>query len=783
MRYRLASGAVVYASSSAPRIPSYLAGRIQAIAGLSDMPFSFPTGLTRRAFSRGTRAPSPLEARVTATGGPKPCAAAASAASAAGVYTADQLASAYGFSGLYAAGDLGAGETVAVFELEPFNEADVQAYDECYFQTEAATMESALHVLYVDGARPGVPSDVESTLDVEDVSSFAPRATLDVYEGPNNGTGPLDVLSAIVSQDHAQVISTSWGNCEPQDGGREVVSLEANLLEEAAAQGQSVVAASGDDGSTDCGAPSGTRAPVAAVDDPGSQPYVTSVGGTSLTALGPPPKETVWSNADGAGGGGISSNWAMPAYQSGAPPALGVIKPYSSAKPCGAPTGYCREVPDVSGDADPTTGLVIAWGRPGDWTVVGGTSLAAPLWAALIALTNVWPTCSAHPVGFVNPSLYSIAGRRAYASALNDVTRGANLLPSIPNWWHYPATVGYDLASGLGTPDAANPSGGGLVAQLCALPESGGAQYASPTRSSITASDHAVAAVSTSFSTITVTLRTRAGLPVANKRVWLHRDLLRPHLGQEDDDQTKSQDHRCEGSDDLRSERYLDSEGHLPRDGPHRRRAAVRLGHRGLRKTMRGVILAGGTGSRLHPLTRITNKHLLPIGDRPMISYGIEALVKAGVTEMMVVTGGTHAGEFLRLLSNGQEYGVERLLYAYQERAGGIAEALGLAAQFVGDDAAVVMLADNIFGRSFVSSVRRFGDQPKRSAPAAGGGQGPGSPSPSRRARARRDGADRADRREAGRSSEHVLRHRRLPLRLRCLRRDPHSQTVRAWRA
>jgi len=93
-----------------------------------------------------------------------------------------------------------------------------------------------------------------------------------------------------------------------------------------------------------------------------------------------------------------------------------------------------------------------------------------------------------------------------------------------------------------------------------------------------------------------------------------------------------------------------------------------------------------------------------------MISYGIEALVKAGVTEIMVVTGGTHAGEFLRLLSNGHEFGVERLLYAYQERAGGIAEALGLAAQFVGDDTAVVMLADNIFGRSFVDSVNRFGD-------------------------------------------------------------------------
>jgi glucose-1-phosphate thymidylyltransferase len=127
---------------------------------------------------------------------------------------------------------------------------------------------------------------------------------------------------------------------------------------------------------------------------------------------------------------------------------------------------------------------------------------------------------------------------------------------------------------------------------------------------------------------------------------------------------------------------------------------------------MRGVILAGGTGSRLHPLTRITNKHLLPIGDRPMISYGIEALVKAGVTEVMVVTGGTHAGEFLRLLSNGEEYGVKRLLYAYQERAGGIAEALGLAAQFVGDEPVVVMLADNIFGRSFAPSVQRFADKP-----------------------------------------------------------------------
>ncbi len=126
---------------------------------------------------------------------------------------------------------------------------------------------------------------------------------------------------------------------------------------------------------------------------------------------------------------------------------------------------------------------------------------------------------------------------------------------------------------------------------------------------------------------------------------------------------------------------------------------------------MKGVILAGGTGSRLHPLTRITNKHLLPIYDRPMINFAIEALVKGGVTEMMLVTGGTHAGEFLRLLGNGQEFGIDRLLYAYQDRPGGIAEALGLARHFVGGDRVVVLLADNIFGTSIRVCVDAFQKQ------------------------------------------------------------------------
>ena len=123
---------------------------------------------------------------------------------------------------------------------------------------------------------------------------------------------------------------------------------------------------------------------------------------------------------------------------------------------------------------------------------------------------------------------------------------------------------------------------------------------------------------------------------------------------------------------------------------------------------MKGVILAGGKGTRLHPLTRITNKHLLPIYDRPMVTYAVEALVGAGVTELMLVTGGTHAGEFFRLFGDGHEYGIDRLFYAYQEQEGGIAEALGLAERFVKGDRVLVMLADNVVEGSIRPAIENF---------------------------------------------------------------------------
>ncbi|HKB94805.1 MAG TPA: sugar phosphate nucleotidyltransferase [Gaiellaceae bacterium] len=126
---------------------------------------------------------------------------------------------------------------------------------------------------------------------------------------------------------------------------------------------------------------------------------------------------------------------------------------------------------------------------------------------------------------------------------------------------------------------------------------------------------------------------------------------------------------------------------------------------------MKGVILAGGSGTRLHPLTRITNKHLLPLYDRPMITYAVEALVRTGIDEVMLVTGGTHAGEFFRLLGNGHEHGIDRLFYAYQEQAGGIAEAFGLAERFVSREKVCVMLADNVFEQTLAPVVENFSRQ------------------------------------------------------------------------
>ena len=126
---------------------------------------------------------------------------------------------------------------------------------------------------------------------------------------------------------------------------------------------------------------------------------------------------------------------------------------------------------------------------------------------------------------------------------------------------------------------------------------------------------------------------------------------------------------------------------------------------------MKGVVLAGGLGQRLQPLTRITNKHLLPVYDKPLIYYPIQMLVDAGITDIMLVTGGNYAGDFLRLIGNGEDFGLSRINYAYQKGNGGIAEALGLTRAFVGDDKLVVVLGDNILENGIATGVEAFSQQ------------------------------------------------------------------------
>ncbi|MCK4846613.1 MAG: NTP transferase domain-containing protein [Deltaproteobacteria bacterium] len=123
---------------------------------------------------------------------------------------------------------------------------------------------------------------------------------------------------------------------------------------------------------------------------------------------------------------------------------------------------------------------------------------------------------------------------------------------------------------------------------------------------------------------------------------------------------------------------------------------------------MKGIILAGGLGSRLNPLTKVTNKHLLPVYDEPMIYYPIRCLVNAGVTDIMVVTGGNNAGDFLKLLGNGKDFGLKHLNYTYQVGEGGIAEALGLCEHFADDEDICVVLGDNIIENNIKDSVDAF---------------------------------------------------------------------------
>jgi subtilase family serine protease len=472
--YRLPDGEVTYASSTAARLPMPLGADVTTVVGLSDLPAARPLLAPTSASTRSRPAESTSEittrtvALRTATGaGPQPCAAAAAEQSAGG-HTADQLASYYRMNGLYAKGDFGSGSTVGIVEFERVLPSDIAGYESCY------GIATPVRYVAVDGGARGFSGGSgEAALDIEDVAGLAPAAHVLVYQAPNTNRGVFDEFQRIVDHPSADVVTNSWGECEPALGSsaaaaRRVAQAESTLFEYGAAEGQSWLSAAGDEGSTDCfgdlNLPVSTQESLS-VDDPGSQPYMTSVGGTVLHPE--IHREAAWNGGGVATGGGISAVWPMPAYQLAAPPALGVVGVHSSPLPCDSSTGYCREVPDVTADGDPSTGYVILY--EGGWMTIGGTSGAAPLWAAVIALVDASPRCGGRDVGFLDPTLYALAGSRRYTAVLNDVTVGNNDdRASGYTGGLYRAGAGYDMASGLGSPNVTSPQGG-LASGLCVM--------------------------------------------------------------------------------------------------------------------------------------------------------------------------------------------------------------------------------------------------------------------------------------------------------------------------
>ena len=454
MRVKLASGRTAFANTRAPLFDASVAGLVQTVAGLDTLvrPHRLSAQVPRR-----PRAGSVTAAPKVVTGGPQPCADASNSEATNGGYTADELANAYNFDSLYQAGDLGAGVRVALYELEPNLPSDIQAYQSCY------GTHATVNYITVGSSGPLAPGpgSGEAAGDIEDVIGLVPDATIDVYQTDKNFIG--DPYVAIANADVDKIVETSWGiACEP-DEGVPSHAFDHTVFQQMAVQGQTMFVASGDYGSDAC-VPYGEQRAAANLDSPTSDPFVTAVGGLTLSSSSYPPEETVWNDSatfGGAGNGGISILWPMPSYQADAPASLNVININSAGTLCAAPAGsYCREVPDVSAAADEDYVFYFN----GGWSVWAGTSFAAPLWAAFTALVDASSGCAGKPIGFANPLLYQAAAD-GYSNYFTDVTTGnTDYTPTGYTGGLYPAGPGYDMASGLGSMNGAT-----LPAALCGV--------------------------------------------------------------------------------------------------------------------------------------------------------------------------------------------------------------------------------------------------------------------------------------------------------------------------
>lgn len=407
------AGRTVYAPTSEPSVPPGLAGMILNISGLDNV-----THYHRLGSRQAAQVEHPHQGSNSG-------------------YTPDEIRTAYDMKPLLSHGANGSGQTVALLELDSYNSADINTYLN-HYNLGSPKYSSVL----LDGAtnNPGSGA-IEVELDMEQVSAFAPGAAQKVYIGVNNTAGVNDLYNTIVSDDIAKVVSVSWGLCEPTTGDAELDTLD-NFFKQGAAQGQAFFAASGDFGAYDCGDSN------ISVDSPADDPNVVGVGGTTLqtNSDGSYLSESAWScssctqnSLEGIGsGGGLSTHFAHPAYQRG--PNL---------------TYSRRAVPDVSANANPKSGYsayctVSAAGCPAaGWVTVGGSSAAAPLWAGIAADINQYLSSASKPtLGTASVALYQLYNTSQTYSPYHDVTTGNNL--------YYPANTGYDLATGIGTPDVWN---------------------------------------------------------------------------------------------------------------------------------------------------------------------------------------------------------------------------------------------------------------------------------------------------------------------------------------
>jgi kumamolisin len=374
------SGRAFYANETAPTLPTGIAGLVSDV-----------TGLNNRA---------QLHHQATNTVAPRN--------GPGGGYTPAQLKGGYNVSGTYT----GSGQKIALLEFDGFAQANITKYDTNYSLGSPTPTVSK-----VDGGSGALgDGQVEVELDIEVLHAIAPKANVTVFEGPNSDAGEVDTYQAIVDSG-IPTTSISWGASESQRTTSNINAVDA-VFKTGAAEGLGFYAASGDNGSDDAG--DGTTT----VDYPASDPYVTGVGGTKLTVTSANAfsKEVAWSG----GGGGKSSVFKIPSWQTAVQKSAG---------------GGYRQVPDVSAHANPSPGVSIY--SQGTWTSVGGTSAAAPEWAAFGALYNQQAAAAGKAnLGFANPALYTASG-----TGFHDITSGSN--------GDYSAASGWDFTTGWGSYNAA----------------------------------------------------------------------------------------------------------------------------------------------------------------------------------------------------------------------------------------------------------------------------------------------------------------------------------------